>query len=387
LRKLLGVTQKVYDGMVTDGSIGPALKAVDLNKKIEEFKKYVLTGKRTKRDEALKVLSFLNTLKKNGLHPKDLMLTKVPIIPSQYRPTVSSGGMTMTADVNNLYRELIMNNNSLKDMAGVPEDVQTKLKASQYAGVKAVYGLGDPINKKSKDKHIRGLLSTSLGVHGGSAKSTMFQSKVVNKTMDLVGRAVISPDAKLDLDQVSVPQDMLWHMYKPFLTRRLVMGGVPATKATEYIEARNPVATRAMNEELLTRPGIVSRDPALHKYNLTGFYLVPNPNPKDTTVKLNPLVFKGFNMDTDGDQVNVSIPAGEDARKEVLEKMLPSRNLISPKTMAPMYTPSNEAALGLYQMTTEKNHHVPIRKFKNNAEVAEAYHKNLIHVGDPVEVG
>ena len=82
-------------------------------------------------------------------------------------------------------------------------------------------------------------------------------------------------------------------------------------KAVEYIDAKNPLAVQAMNEELLARPGIVSRDPSLHKFNLTGFYLVPNPDPKDKTIKLNPLVFKSFNADNDGDQLNISIPAGE----------------------------------------------------------------------------
>ena len=214
----------------------------------------------------------------------------------------------------------------------------------------------------------------------------MFQAKVVNKTLDLVGRAVLTPDAKLDLDQAGIPQDLLWHIYKPFITRRMIMKGVPAVKSLEYIESRNPIATQALNEELQTRPGIVSRDPSLHKFNLTGFYLVPNPDPKDRTIKLNPLVFKSFNADNDGDQLNISVPAGDDARKEVLEKMLPSKNLLSPKNMAPIYTPSNEAALGMYQLSTEHNGGTP-KKFKTEKDVVEAYRKGELVPGDPVEIG
>ena len=386
LRKLLGVTQKVFESYILDGTLKAKLEAIDIAKKIADCKKYVASGKSTKRDENLKVLTFLNALKARGLHPKDLMLTKVPIIPAQYRPATAMGDITLTSDINNLYKDLILNNNSVKNLEYLPEDIKNKLKASQYAGVKAVWGLGDPITQKHKEKNIKGLLKTALGVKGGSAKMTMFQSHVVNKTLDLVGRAVLTPDAKLDIDQAAIPQDLIWHIYKPFMERRMIMKGVPAVKATEYIEARNPIATQALNEELVTRPGIVSRDPSLHKFNLTGFYLIPNPNPKDKTIKLNPLVFKSFNADNDGDQLNISVPAGDDARKEILEKMLPSRNLLSPKTIAPVYTPSNEAALGLFQLSTEHKGGAP-KKYKTEKEVVEAYKKGLLHPGDPVEIG
>ncbi len=385
LRKLLGVTQKNYEEMLVDGSLKTKLEAIHLDKKIEEMKRYIESGKKTKRDDAAKLLAFLTTLKNNKLHPKDLYLSKVPILPVQYRPATAMGDIVLTSDINNLYKDLILNNNALKNLKDVPDDVKNRLKANQYAAVKAVYGLGDPIAQKHKEKHIKGLLSTALGLKGGSAKTTMFQSKVVNKTLDLVGRAVLTPDAKLDIDQASVPQDLLWHIYKPFLIRRMVLRGIPAVKASEYIEHKNPLALQAMNEELLSRPGIVSRDPSLHKFNLTGFYLVPNPNPKDKTIKLNPLVFKSFNADNDGDQLNISIPAGEDARKEVMEKMLPSKNLLSPKNIAPIYMPSNEAALGLFQLSSEKKDNTP-KKFKTNKEVVDAFKKGLLHPGDLVDI-
>ena len=142
-----------------------------------------------------------------------------------------------------------------------------------------------------------------------------------------------------------------------------------------------------MNEELAHRPAIISRDPSLHKYNMTGFYLKPNENPKDTTLKLNPLVFKGLAADNDGDQLNINLPASDDARQEVIDKLLPSKNLLTPKNLAPMYLPSNEAALGLFQLSTEHNKDKAVRKFKTEQEVVEAYRKGQIAPGDPVEIG
>ena len=117
-----------------------------------------------------------------------------------------------------------------------------------------------------------------------------------------------------------------------------------------------------------------------------GFNLIPNPNPKDKTLKLNPLVFKGFGADNDGDQLNIHVPATEEARKEVLEKMLPSKNLLSAKSFSPVLVPSNEAALGLYSLSTEKNKNVP-KKFKSNEAVLKSYNAGHLHEGDQVEIG
>lgn len=385
LRKLLGVTKKDYEEALIDGTLKTKLQAVDIDKMLAAQQKYLESGKKTKRDDAVKILTFLRTLKSHSMHPADLMLNKVPILPAQYRPATAMGDITLSSDVNNLYKDLILNNNALKDLHDVPEDVRRKLKSQQYAGVKAVFGLGEPITTKNQEKSVKGLLSTALGIKGGSAKSTMFQGKVVNKTLDLVGRAVLTPDAKLDVDQAAVPQDLLWHIYTPFIIRRMVLRGIPATKAMEYAKNHNPIAGQALHEELLHRPGIVSRDPSLHKFNLTGFYLIPNPDPKDKTIKLNPLVFKSFNADNDGDQLNINVPAGEEARLEVIEKMLPSSNLLSPKSMSPMYLPSNEAALGLYQLSTERKNNTP-QKFKTQKDVIEAFKKGTLEAGDAVEI-
>ncbi len=385
LRKLFNVTQKQYDAMIVSGEIKDRLNNLDVDAKIQEYKNYLKSGKKVQRDSSVKVLSFLNTLKQNNIAPKDLLLTKVPIIPAQFRPILVQGHLRMSADVNNLYKDLMLNNDQLKDTDHLPDEIKNKLKQSQYDSVKAVFGLGDPISMKHKEKNIKGLLATTLGFRGGSGKATMFQSKVVNKPVDLVGRAVVIPDSKLDLDEASIPQDIIWQTYTPFIIRGLITRGVPATKAVEYVENKNPMAEQVLMEELKTRPGIISRDPSLHKYNLTGFYLKPNSDPKDKTLHMNPLVCKSFGMDFDGDQVNVNIPAGEDARQEIIDRMLPSKMLRSPKDFRPVYLPSNESALGLYQASTESNNN-PSKNYKVSADVVKDFNLGRLDIGDQIEL-
>lgn len=385
LRKLLGVTKLKYNELVVSGEISKSLGAMDVDSEISRMRKYIESGKRTKRDDAVKLLEFLTTLKKNNIKLKDLMISKVPILPAQFRPASKMGDVVLTSDVNNLYKDLILNNNSLKNTEGVPKEVVDKLKQNQYNGVKAVFGLGDPINKKHADKNVKGILATMLGLKGGTAKATMFQSKVVNKSLDLVGRAVLTPDTKLDVDQASVPQDLLWQVYKPFIIRRLVMKGIPALQAVDYVKKHSNLAVHALKEEMAVRPGVITRDPAWHKFNLMGFHLIPNANVKDKTLKLNPLVFKGFGADNDGDQLNIHVPATEAARKEVLEKMMPSKNLLSAKSFSPVLIPSNESALGLYSLSTEDKHNTP-KKYQTEADVVKAYQRGELEAGDNVEI-
>jgi len=387
LRKLLKVTKSEYAEMVATGEVETRLKAININEAYATYLKKATLGKKTERDEAVKVLGFLKNLKNNNIALTDLMLHKVPVIPAQYRPISVQGGRVLSSGANELYRDLILNNDSIKSGtdAQVPADILHEAKKKQYDAVKAVYGLGDPISLRNEQKGFKGILASVLGIRGGSAKESFFQSRVVNKPVDLVGRAVFTSDATLNLDEASVPQEMLWKVFAPFIIRRLVTRGVPATNAKEYVEKRNPIAIQALQEELKERPGMVSRDPQLHKFNLQGFYLQPNPDPKDMTIKLNPLLAKGFTADSDGHQLNWQIPASEEARKQVIEKMLPSKNILSPKDFKPIILPSNEAALGLNIASTDRNDK-PIKKYESTADVFRDFNSGKLDVGDRVSL-
>ena len=382
LRRLLKMTKVKFEDAVANNTLHDIIKDVNVDKSIEDCKKYIRSGKVSDRNNAVKVLAFLNTLKANNLHPQDLMLSKVPVIPAMYRPIQVAGDLTLSANINHLYKDLILNNEAIPTATKLNDPILlNKVRLEQYNAVKAAYGLGDPISVKNKEKSVKGLLAEMLGTHGGNAKTSTYQAKVVNKPLDLVSRGVATGDVKLDLDELSIPQDIAWHIFSPFLVRRLVRRGIPATQSHDYVKHRNDLALQALTEEMKDRPVIFSRDPALHKFNLMGFMTKINPDPKNKTLSVNPLVFKGFNLDLDGDQCNISAPASEDAKEEIKAKMLPSKNILSVRGFSPIYTPSNESALGIYQMSTEDNKNKPI-EFKSEKEAIAAFHDGKVSVGD-----
>lgn len=386
LRRLLKLTKVQYEQAIAEGRIENLLKSVDVDKEEKELIKYIKSGRTSNRSDAIKVLTFLRTLKKEGLHPKDLLLSKVPVLPAQYRPIHLAGDLTLSANVNHLYKDLILNNEAVKSVKELNDpELQKKVNLDQYNSVKAVYGLGQPIAVKNRERNVRGLIAEVLGTQGGSAKSSMFQAKVVNKPLDLVGRAVANGDANLGLDEISIPHAIAWKSYSPHIIRRLVRRGIPATQAVGYVKDRHPMALQALQEEMKDRPVIMSRDPSLHKYNHTGFMPKLNADPKNTTISVNPLVFGSMTLDLDGDQVNINVPAGEKDKEEIKELMLPSKNILSVRSFTPMYKPSNEAALGMFQMSTEDKKNKPI-VFKSEQEVVNAYNSGKLDVGDRVQI-
>lgn len=300
IRKLLKLTKVKFMDKLGTGEIEKELRSIDVDEKLKETKEFIKKGNRSGRDDALKVHSFLTMLKANNLKPVDLLLTKVAVIPAQHRPILIQGDQVMSADVNELYKDMMLVNQSLRDNKA--EDISPELTAQAkkklYEGLKAIYGLGEPVSAKSKEKGFKGLLASALGLQGGSAKESMFQAKVVNKPVDLVGRGVLVPDAGLALNEASIPQDIGWSILSPFVIRRLVMQGIPAVKAKEFVEKRHELASHALQEELKDRPGIITRDPQLSKYNFQGYYLKLNIDPQDFSVKLNPLVFARAGADS-----------------------------------------------------------------------------------------
>ena len=176
-------------------------------------------------------------------------------------------------------------------------------------------------------------------IFGTTPKFGQFQRNVIASPVDLVGRATVAPDPGLDMDQVGLPEDRAWTIYRPFVIRRMVRAGVPATQAVRMVADRDRRAKRALVEEMSTRPVIVNRNPTLHKYGIMAAFPILV---KGKTLRVSPITVGGFGMDFDGDAAQYHVPVSEQARKETIEKMLPSKNLLSQDDFEIQYIPKRE---------------------------------------------
>lgn len=73
------------------------------------------------------------------------------------------------------------------------------------------------------------------------------------------------------------------------------------------------------------------------------------------------------------DTMQLHVPATEEARVEALEKMLPSKNLFSPRTMGPMMLPQQESVFGLFVASNNVKDFTKDTKFKNVTDTDQLF--------------
>ena len=392
VRRVLGLTSKRLQAVISgaeslDGKTGgealsDALGRIDVDREIARQKDIVRKSRGSARDNAVKVIGYLSGCKKQGVTPKDWMITRVPVIPPMFRPVAKIGDTALISDINELYRDVIESADAFRSLhADVGDAGTTEERLNVYKAVKAAYGLGEPISPEGQAKGLKGAIRQVIGA--GSPKFGTFQAKVLSKAVDGVGRAVIGPEPNYDMDQCGVPEDAAWKLYRDYVIRSLVRRGYPQERAQQLCDDRAPVAKDLLLEEMGRRPVILDRAPTWHKFNLMAFWpsLV-----KGSTLRMNPLVEKGFCADHDGDQMNFHVPASDKAVREAIDKMLPSKNLFSLTDLRkPRFVPNMEMTLGLAKLTAPASKAKP-RVFVTAQDAVRAYRRGEIGANDPVSV-
>ncbi len=395
IRCMLGLTKKKFEGVIAGtesldkygsgtAALQKALENFNVDAEISKARAVISAGRGSQRDEAIRKLSYAKAVQKLGLQPKDYMLTKVPVLPPMFRPvSLMSNGMPLVNDANHLYKELFETNQNFKKMQQeVGNEASGTERLSAYQAFKAVTGLGDAISAKSQEKNVRGALKN---VFGESPKFGVVQRKLISSTVDNVGRAVITPNPSLDMDSVGLPEDKAFKVYEKFVTRRLVRQGMSMLQARVQLEEKTPVARNLLIEEMEHRPVYISRAPVLHKF---GIMAMKPRLTKGNTLQISPLIVKGFGADFDGDTMNYHVPSTEKARKEALDRLLPSRNLFSIADMkSVMHAPANEYIGGLFMGTDPSRKSTrPVRIFQNIRDAKRAYESGSISVNDQVRI-
>ena len=306
-RILLGLKQKelkaIMDGSQEYGkygtgfqAIGKALTDINVPLAMNSYRMKIETGKLGERDHAIKALGFLKGCEQTGLHPRDWMLSQIPILPPKFRPVseMKDSNVPLVDDANYLYKLMIDTNNGLKDLRKVTSNTRTE-EYGLYDAYKQVTGLAEPTHPKLVQRQVRGLLKHVFGV--GSSKFSMVQRSLLGTPADTVGRAVTVTSPDMGFDEVGLPEDKAWSIYRPHLVHRLTKRGVPWAQAARMIEDRTDVAREALLAEMDERPVIVDRAPVLHKWGVLA--LKPKLMQGDS-LHLNSFLQKGLGQDFDG---------------------------------------------------------------------------------------
>jgi DNA-directed RNA polymerase subunit beta len=354
LRAVLGITEKEQESIIKkSGAKGlrDMLKGTDvavLQKDLEDQLK--LTRSPQLVDKLNQRLHFVKGLAKFGGDPQSAyFLTKYPVLPPNLRPiSQQEDGNQTVAQINFLYRDALLMNNSIKDTQAIkylPESIKGEMRASLNRSIEALAGLNDPISTYPEERTPKGFVEQ---IKGAKAKEGFFQRKVLRKTQDVTGRGVITPDPKLGVDEVGLPEAMAWKMYEPFIERQLRQQGFQYNDIMTMLEKKDVRALRVLENEMSNRPIMLNRPPSLHKFSFLAF------NPKLTngkTITIPPLIVKGYNADFDGDALMVHVPVRDEAVAEVKNKLMASSNLFNPRSDEPIVVPQKEALQGIYMLS------------------------------------
>lgn len=297
LEDVIAGKQQIETGTGTK-AIKQALANIDVDKAMAQARLDIQGTKRGARDDAIRKLQYLKSAKRLNIHPSSWVLSKVPVIPPSFRPVsiMQGTGNPLVSDANYLYKELFDANENLKQLEGRIEDLSQE-RMTLYNAFKGITGLGDPVHPKNVERRVRGILKH---IFADSPKFGTVQRQLIATPVDIVGRAVITPNPDLDLDQVGIPESKAWDVYKPFIIRNLVRKGVPRLEAVRAVNDRLPMGRKALLEAMEDRPVVISRAPVLHRYGIMAFW--PKLIPGDV-MQTSPTVIKGFGGDYDGNCV------------------------------------------------------------------------------------
>ena len=389
VRRLLGMTTPELNKTLADKGgkfIRSELAKIDLKKRKADLRRSMKKKSANNLDNEVKQLKYIKSLEAQGLTPdKAYIISKVPVVPPVVRPVLPGRNSQdiIYGDINPLYRDLIYTNNQFKDVkkAAILPSEEKRLRPVLQEAVGAVYGVNDPITAKSKARNHKGFLTYISGTN--APKHGYFHSKLMYRAQDVAGRGTIVPDVTLGMDEVGLPEDMIWSMYDKFLIKGLIQRGYSATQAASMVKERHPAAKAVMQSEIQTRPVMLNRAPTLHRVGLVGAFPKPVPG---KTIRVSPFVEEGMNADYDGDTMMVHVPVGAKAVEEAKQMTL-SNVLYGDKSRKDLLVfPQHEAIMGIAHAAEQDKRNTPV-KFKTKGEARKAYLAGNIGLGTRVEIG
>jgi hypothetical protein len=186
------------------------------------------------------------------------------------------------------------------------------------------------------------------------------------------GRAVVAPGPELRHDQVGVPEEMAWALFRPLAARELGRldwdkssvvhhetheehEGLKEAQQVAYeshaardrsaeVEERTERAVQALDAVMARTWLIINRKPSFTPTAFLAFHPIRIPG---HTIRLHPFACPLLDADFDGDQVAVFLPLTEAGQQEAGEKLTIAAHLTRDPSLITQLQPRHEALWGL----------------------------------------
>jgi DNA-directed RNA polymerase subunit beta' len=269
----------------------------------------------------------------------NLLIDTIIVLPPDLRPTSKSSGegKQLMDKINRYYVQILTKKEIMKDTI-----IDIRRDKSLY------YTYFKQLQKDVSELYTRILEKMAK-------KEGLIRGNILGKRIDFSGRAVITPDPTLNLDECKLPYLMILEIFKlPIAKKILALGKFKLlNKAIDFvdqcIDSQSPALFKICEQVIENEVCILNRQPSLHKLGMLGFNIKIT---LDQVIKIHPLVCPPFNADFDGDQMAVYIPITDEAKQEIRDKIFITKNLSSPANESLTTTPSQDVILGVYYLTS-----------------------------------
>ncbi len=308
--------------------------------------------------------------------PEWMVLTVMPVPPVTIRPSITlETGERSEDDLTHKLGDIVRINQRLFENinAGAPEIIIEDLWDLLQYHITTYFD--NEVSQIPPARHRSGQALRTLGERIKS-KEGRFRHNLAGKRVNYAARTVISPDSKIELNEVGVPFIVAMELtvperVTPWNLKRLkkfVEAGPKKYPGSNYVlrpDGKKKKITDETQEQLLEelQPGyiverhlmngdiaIFNRQPSLHRMSIMAHRVKILPG---RSFRLNPAVCAPYNADFDGDEMNLHIPQTEEARAEAEILMEVETQIITPKNGLNVVGCSDDSVTGSYLLTKD----------------------------------
>ncbi|MFP4524153.1 MAG: DNA-directed RNA polymerase subunit A' [Candidatus Woesearchaeota archaeon] len=308
--------------------------------------------------------------------PEWMILTVLTIPPVTMRPSITlESGERSEDDLTHKLGDIIRINQRLFENinAGAPEIIIEDLWDLLQYHITTFFDNNVPQLPPARHRSGQPLKTITGRI---KSKEGRIRHNLAGKRTNFSARTVISPDPKIKINEVGVPQKVAMKLTVPervtewnmTYLKKFIQRGPKEYPGSNYIirpDGRRKKITSETQEQLLEelQPGFVverhlmdgdialfNRQPSLHRMSMMCHRVKVLPG---LTLRISPAVCAPYNADFDGDEMNLHIPQTEEARSEAELLMEVQTQIISPRYGLSIIGCNQDAISGNYILTKE----------------------------------
>lgn len=308
--------------------------------------------------------------------PEWMIVTALPVPPVNVRPSITlETGERSEDDLTHKLVDVIRINQKLDANinAGAPQLIIEDLWELLQYHVTTYFDNETANIPPARHRSGRPLKTLAQRLKG---KEGRFRYNLSGKRVNFSARTVVSPDPRIDLDEVGVPESIAKELTIPLFVsewninyckdlimsenypraiyiirsdgRRIKVGDTDEMRKeqAENLKVGWSIERHVIDGDI----ALFNRQPSLHRISMMAHEIRVLPG---KTFRLNPVTVSPYNADFDGDEMNLHIMQTEEAQAEARHLAKVEKQLLSPRHGHAIIKPQEDHVSGLYFLTRD----------------------------------